>query len=61
MKIVVWVAESTWASCVDAARDSPAAIVLLHVIDPQTAEAVEGARAGLLGRGFAATRPPSRR
>ena len=52
MKIVVWVREGTWASCVDAARDLPASqVVLLHVIDPEAAEAVGGARGARLGRG----------
>ncbi|GAA4690781.1 hypothetical protein GCM10023263_29200 [Phytohabitans rumicis] len=49
----MWVAEGTWPSCVDAARALPAAdVVLLHVIDPDAAEAIGGARAGLLGRGL---------
>lgn len=53
MRIVVWVAEGTWPACVDAAQRLPAAeTVLLHVIDPDTAGAVSGARAGLLGRGL---------
>lgn len=51
MRIVVWVAEGTWPSCVDAARTLPASqIVLLHVIDLDAAHAIAGARAGLLGR-----------
>jgi nucleotide-binding universal stress UspA family protein len=54
MTIVVWVAEGTWAACVDATRELSADhIVLLHVIDADSIEAVEGARAGLLGRGLA--------
>lgn len=56
MKIVVWLTESTWPACVDAAADYPdAELVLLHVIDPDSVEAAEAARAGLLGRGIPAT------
>jgi nucleotide-binding universal stress UspA family protein len=55
MRIVVWVAEATWPSCVDTARMLPASeVVLLHVIGPDTERAVDGARAGLLGRGLSA-------
>jgi nucleotide-binding universal stress UspA family protein len=53
VKIVVWLTESTWPACVDAAADYPAAaLVLLHVIDPDSVEAAEAPRAGLLGRGI---------
>lgn len=53
MRIVVWVTEGTWQACVDTARDLPAtAVTLVHVIDPDTIEAIGGARAGLLGRGL---------
>jgi len=55
VKIVVWVTEGTWQACVDAARDLTAEqVVLLHVIDPDSIEAVTGARAGLLGRAIPA-------
>lgn len=58
MKIIVWIAEDTWQACVDAAQDfATAQIVLLHVIDTDTIEAVAGARAGLLGRGIPAGGP----
>jgi len=51
MRTVVWVAEGTWPSCVDAARALPATdLVLLHVVDLNSAQAIAGARAGLLGR-----------
>ncbi len=51
MKTVVWLVEGTWEACVDAAREVPGArITLLHVIDPDSAAAVAGAHAGLLGR-----------
>ncbi len=50
MKTVVWLVEGTWEACVDAARALPDPVVLLHVIGPDTAEALAGARAGLLGR-----------
>jgi len=56
MKIIVWLTDSTWPACVDAAADQPdAQLVLLHVIDPDSVEAAEAARAGLLGRGIPAT------
>lgn len=51
--VVVWVAEGTWPSCVDAARryaPDDARFVLLHVIGEEVPEAVQGAYAGLLGR-----------
>ena len=58
MKIIVWLTESTWPACVDAATDySEAQFVLLHVIDSDSVEAAEAARAGLLGRGIPATAP----
>jgi len=56
MKIIVWLTDSTWPACVDAAADHPdAQLVLLHVIDPDSVEAAEAVRAGLLGRGIPAT------
>ena len=62
MKIIVWLTESTWPACVDAATDYPEAqVVLLHVIDPDSVEAAEAARAGLLGRGIPATAPRAHR
>jgi nucleotide-binding universal stress UspA family protein len=62
VKIVVWLTESTWPACVDAASDYPEAqLVLLHVIDPDSVEAAEAARAGLLGRGIPATAPHAHR
>src|SRR4029453_17083431 len=42
----------TWQATVAAVGDMPAAeLTLLHVIDVNTVQAIEGARAGLLGRG----------
>ena len=62
MKIIVWLTESTWPACVDAATDYPEAqVVLLHVIDPDSVEAAEAARAGLLGRAIPATAPRAHR
>jgi len=56
VKIIVWLTDSTWPASVDAAADYPdAELVLLHVIDPDSVEAAEAARAGLLGRGIPAT------
>jgi nucleotide-binding universal stress UspA family protein len=56
MKIIVWVTEGTWQACVDAAGElaSGHRVVLLHVIDTATIEAIAGARAGLLGRAMPA-------
>jgi len=51
MRVVVWITEGTWESCVDAVRGLPATdITLVHVVDPDTLAAVLGAQAGLLGR-----------
>lgn len=62
MKIIVWLTESTWPACVDAASDQPEAqVVLLHVIDPDSVEAAEAARAGLFGRGIRPTAPAAYR
>ena len=62
MKIIVWLTESTWPACVDAASDYPRAqVVLLHVIDPESVDAAEAARAGLLGRGIRPTAPAAHR
>jgi nucleotide-binding universal stress UspA family protein len=56
VKIIVWLTESTWPACVDAAADHPdAEVVLLHVIDADSVGAAEAARAGLLGRGIPVT------
>lgn len=55
MRLFVWLTEGTWPAGVDAARDLPGAeVTLLHVIDPDTVEAVTGAQAALLGRATAA-------
>ena len=54
MKVIVWIVEGTWRSCVDAARENaPAAadIILLHVVDEDVSSVARGAFAGLLGRG----------
>ena len=56
--IVVWLTEGTWQACVDAVRELPDAPVrLVHVIDPDSVAAVEGAHAGLLGRAGRAADP----
>jgi len=52
--VVAWIVEGTWRACVDAARrhaPEDAAVVLLHVADPEVPGAAHGAFAGLLGRG----------
>jgi len=50
--VVVWIREGTWQACVDAAGDLDADVVLLHVIDSGSAEALSGPLSGLLGRGL---------
>src|SRR4051812_50171260 len=52
--VIVWVTESTWPACIDAARawtPAGAQVVLLHVADDEAAEVLHGALLGLLGRG----------
>ncbi|GAA0592693.1 universal stress protein [Streptomyces crystallinus] len=54
MRVIAWITEGTWPSCVDAARShapEAAGIVLLHVTGPEAPGAAHGAFAGLLGRG----------
>lgn len=54
MAVIIWVAEGTWASCVDAARGyvpTDADVVLLHMSGEDVAAAAHGAFSGLLGRG----------
>ncbi len=56
MKVVAWIVEGTWRSCVDAARDhSPAdaETTLLLVLDDEVPSVAHGAFAGLFGRGHA--------
>ncbi len=52
--VIIWVAEGTWPSAVDAARGlapAGARLVLLHVTADEVPGAGHGAYAGLLGRG----------
>ncbi|MFE3603904.1 universal stress protein [Streptomyces sp. NPDC059142] len=60
---LVWITESTWAACVDAARERAPddAVVLLHVGDDEIAAAAHLAYAGLLGRGHRPDRDPGPR
>lgn len=54
MKVVVWIVEGTWQSCIDASRHiSPAEadITLLYVLDDEVSLVAHGAFAGLIGRG----------
>jgi nucleotide-binding universal stress UspA family protein len=54
MKVLIWIAESTWRACVDAARThapADAELVLLHVTSSDISAAAHGAFSGLLGRG----------
>jgi nucleotide-binding universal stress UspA family protein len=60
-RVVAWIVEGTWPSCVDAVRahaPDGAGIVLLHVPDPEVAAAAHAAYAGLLGRGGRPGRDP---
>jgi nucleotide-binding universal stress UspA family protein len=53
MKVVIWIAESTWEACVAAAKallPTEAAITLVHVVAPDAEAVASGAHAGLLGR-----------
>lgn len=51
MTVVVWIADDTWQSSVDAARTQTGAdFLLLHVSDHDVAGAAHGAFAGLFGR-----------
>ncbi|MCP2342191.1 universal stress protein [Actinomadura rupiterrae] len=53
MAVIVWIVEGIWSAAIDAARTrtpQDADIVLLHITDPDTADAAHGAYAGLLGR-----------
>jgi nucleotide-binding universal stress UspA family protein len=55
VRILVWLTEGTWEACVDAARESPGDVTLLHVTDAGAGAALSGP-VGLLGRsGRAAT------
>ncbi|WP_151483779.1 universal stress protein [Streptomyces albicerus] len=63
MSVVVWITESTWPACVDAAHARTAEgeeIVLLYVYDEAVAETAHGAFAGLLGRGHPERDPGTR-
>jgi nucleotide-binding universal stress UspA family protein len=63
MKVIVWIAEGTWRSCIEAARTlapAGAGLVLLHVTPAEIPAAAHGAYAGLLGRGHP-ERDPGRR
>ncbi len=61
--VVVWITESTWPACVDAARDRAPHddVVLLHVGDDEIAAAAHQAYTGLLGRGHRTDRDPGAR
>jgi nucleotide-binding universal stress UspA family protein len=61
--VLVWITESTWTACVDAARDRAPYddVVILHVSDDDVAAAAHHAYAGLLGRGHTPDRDPGSR
>ncbi|MFJ5227114.1 universal stress protein [Streptomyces sp. NPDC088400] len=61
--VLVWITESTWPACVDAARERAGhdQVVLLHVGDDEVAAAAHHAYAGLLGRGHRTDRDPGTR
>jgi nucleotide-binding universal stress UspA family protein len=50
MTVVVWIADDTWQSSVDAARAHGSEFLLLHVSDHDVPGAAHGAFAGLFGR-----------
>lgn len=50
MTVVVWIADDTWQSCVDAACAHGSDFLLLHVSDHDVPGAAHGAFAGLFGR-----------
>jgi nucleotide-binding universal stress UspA family protein len=51
MTVVVWIADDTWQSCVDAARGFAGSdVLLLHVSNHDVPGAAHGAFAGLFGR-----------
>jgi nucleotide-binding universal stress UspA family protein len=63
MKVIIWIAEGTWRSSIDAARTlapADADLVLLHVTPAEVPAAAHGAYASLLGRGHT-ERDPGRR
>ena len=63
MAVIIWVAEGTWASCVDAAREfvpADADVVLLHVRGEEVTAAAHGAFSELLGRGHPERDPGAR-
>jgi nucleotide-binding universal stress UspA family protein len=61
--VLVWITESTWPACVDAARERAPHddVVLLHVSDDEVAAAAHHAYSGLLGRGHRPDRDPGGR
>jgi nucleotide-binding universal stress UspA family protein len=58
--VIVWITEGTWQSSVDAARELPGQVVLLHVTPAEVADLGHGAFAGLLGRGHPERDPGAR-
>lgn len=50
MTVVVWIADDTWQSSVDAAREHGSDFLLLYVSDHDVPGAAHGAFAGLFGR-----------
>ncbi|WP_112265118.1 universal stress protein [Lentzea terrae] len=60
MTVVVWIADDTWQSSVDAARAHGSDFLLLHVSDHDVPGAAHGAFAGLFGRSQPARDPGSR-
>jgi nucleotide-binding universal stress UspA family protein len=61
--VLVWITESTWPACVEAARERAPHddVVLLHVSDDEVAAAAHHAYSGLLGRGHRPDRDPGSR
>ena len=53
MRVVMWIAEGTWETCVDGAAallNDAATVALVHVSAPDAEAVASGAHTGLLGR-----------
>jgi nucleotide-binding universal stress UspA family protein len=61
--VLVWITESSWPACVDAARERAPDddVVILHVSDDEVVAAAHHAYSGLLGRGQSPERDPGSR
>jgi nucleotide-binding universal stress UspA family protein len=63
VRVVIWLTEDTWQSCVDAGRSfapTGSDVVLLHVTGDDAAAAAHGAYRALMGRGHLDRDPGAR-